>query len=156
MLLLAVALSLGLLFPAQGSTSHEAAPLRLALHLSDGSGLVLYSGAEQARFLDNSDDRPPATSGRRERATRSRTAAIVRSLSGGPFHVDAALVHAASPRRHATDGPLPGDQALVSFPVFTTAGLGDGRRVGGVDVPVRRRPEARTATAPSTSRTAYD
>jgi hypothetical protein len=89
-----------------------AAPLRLALHLGDGSGLVLYSVADQARSLDN-----PA------RSPRPGTAAIVRSLGRGPFHLQPAPVRAGDARRRATDAPLPGDEALVSFHLFTTARL---------------------------------
>ena len=120
---LAFTLSLVLLFPAAGHPRPGAAPLRLALHLSDGSGLVLYSGAKRAWFVDNSDGRLAGQPSGRTTPRASETAAIVRSLSGGPFHVHAALIHAASTARHVTDGPLPGDQALVSFQVFTTAGL---------------------------------
>jgi hypothetical protein len=109
---LALALSLAPLFEGARHPRPGAAPLRLSLRLSDGSGLVLYSVPERARFFDNSDDRPSR-----------RSAATVRSLSGGPFHVPAALVHAATTARDATDGPLPGDRALVSFRVFTNAGL---------------------------------
>jgi len=102
-------------FPGGGHPSRETAPLQLTLLLSGGSGLVLYSDAKRARFLDNSDDR---ISGRTTPADPG-TAAIVQSLSGGPFH----LIHAASATRPVSDGPLPGDQALVSFNVFTTAEL---------------------------------
>jgi hypothetical protein len=112
----AVAVSLVPQFHGARQPSADAAALRLSLHLSDGSGLVLYSVPARARFLDNSDDRlasEPST----------RRAAIVHSLSGGPFHVPAALVHVAGTARHVTDGPLPGDRALVSFRVFTNAGL---------------------------------
>jgi hypothetical protein len=99
-----------------GHARPGAPPLRLSLHLSDGTGLLLYSVAERARFLDDSDDRLAAQpSGRR--------AAIVRSLSGGPFRVRAAHADAAVTARRATGGPLPGDRALVSFRVFTSAGL---------------------------------
>lgn len=113
---LALTLSLVPLFSAAGHSRPEAAPLRLSLHLSDGSGLVLYSVAERARFLDNSDDRLAGQ-------PSGRSAAIMRSLSGGPFHVPAALLHAESTARRVTVGPLPGDRALVSFRVFTNAGL---------------------------------
>ncbi len=116
MLSLAFALSLVPLFRDAGHPRPGAAPLRLSLHLSDGSGLVLYSVAERARFLDDSEDRlagQPAV----------RSAAIPRSLSGGPFYVPAAIFRAASTARQVTDGPQPGDRALVSFRVFTNAGL---------------------------------
>ena len=115
---LSLALTLGLvpLLPGAGHPRPGAAPLRLSLHLSDGSGLVLYSVAERARFLDDSDDRLAGQPSR-------RSAAILRSLNGGPFHVPAALLHAARTARRVTDGPLPGDRALVSFRVFTNAGL---------------------------------
>jgi hypothetical protein len=94
-----------LLLPGSRHPTPEAAPLRLALHLADGRGLVLYSVAKRARFLDSSaEQRSP------------RTTAIVRSLSGGPFHVRAALIHTAG-------GRLRGDEALVSFRLFTTSGL---------------------------------
>jgi hypothetical protein len=113
---LAFTLSLVPLFEGAGHPRPGAAPLRLSLHLSDGSGLVLYSVPERARFFDNSDDR---LAGR----PSGHSAATVRSLSGGPFHVPAALFHAATTARDVTDGPLPGDRALVSFRVFTNAGL---------------------------------
>ena len=113
-LALALTVSLVRLFPATGHPRPEAAPVRLALHLGDGSGLVLYSVAKRTRFLDNSDGRL---------AGGPSTVAIEHSLSGGPFHVRAALVRAATTAPHVTDGPLPGDQALVSLHLFTTAGL---------------------------------
>ena len=110
-LALALTVSLIRLFPGAGHPRPEAAPVRLALHLGDGSGLVLYSGAKRTRFLDNSDGRL---------AGRTSTVALVQSLSGGPFQVRTAIVRAA---RAMSDGPLPGDQALVFFHLFTTAGL---------------------------------
>ena len=113
-LALVVTVSLARLFPGTGHPRPEAASVRLALHLGDGSGLVLYSVAKRTRFLDNSDGRV---------AGRPSTVAIEHSLSGGPFHVRAALVRALSTARHVIDGPLPGDEALVSFHLFTTAGL---------------------------------
>jgi len=112
----AVMVSLVPLFQGAGHPGPDAAPLRLSLHLSDGSGLVLYSVPARARFLDNADDRLAGQ-------PSARRAAIVRSLSGGPFQVPAALVHVASTTRHVTDGPLPGDRALVSFRVFRNAAL---------------------------------
>ena len=120
---LALALSLVLLFPGAGHPRPGAAPLRLAVHLGDGGGLVLYSVAKGARFLDNSDARLSGRPSGRTRPGASGTAAIVRSLSSGPFHVHAARFHAASTARHVTGGPLPGDETLVSFHLFTTAGL---------------------------------
>lgn len=116
---LACTSSLVLLFAGGGHPRSGAAPLRLALRLSNGRGLVLYSGAEGARFLDNSDGRPSG----RATPRASRTAAIVRSLNGGPFHVPVSLSLATSAARGVTDGPLPGDQALVTLRVFTTAAL---------------------------------
>ena len=113
---LAFTLSLMALFEGAEHSRPGAAPLRLSLRLSDGSGLVLYSVPERARFLDNSDDRLAS-------GPSGRDVATVRSLSGGPFHVPAALLHAASAARDVTDGPLPGDRALVSFRVFSNAGL---------------------------------
>jgi hypothetical protein len=114
---LALMVSLAPVFRDAGHPSMEAAPVRLALVQSDGSGFVLYAVAERARFVDNSDDRPSGG----PTAGSSKTAALVRSLSGGPFHVSAALVHAAS-ARHVTNAPLPGDQALLSLRLYTTAG----------------------------------
>ncbi len=108
---LALGLSWARLFQDAGHPRAGAAPVRLVLHLGDGSGIVLYSVADQARFLDN-----PVQSTRRE------TAEIVRSLSGGPFHVQNAAFHGDA-KRYVTDAPLPGDEALVSFHFFTTARL---------------------------------
>jgi hypothetical protein len=109
--------------PSGGRSARAAAPLRLTVHLSDGSGLVLYSEAGRAAFLDNSDDRlgggePSA----RAKSEASGTAAIVRSLSGGPFHVSPALIRAENAAQQVS-GPLPGDEALVSLEVFTTPEL---------------------------------
>jgi len=110
---LALAAGVGVLVlsPGSGPPSSAAAPLRLALHLADGSGLVLYSTPTQARFLDNAAGRPSAS------------AAMARSLSGGPFRVRPAVFRAASTAKRPADGPLPGDQALVSLHLFTTPGL---------------------------------
>ena len=107
---LALALSLARLSPGAEHPRSEAASLRLALHLRDGSGLVLYSVEKHARSLDNPSD-----------STIPQTAAIVRSLSGGPFRIRPALLHDAG--RNVIHGPLPGDQALMSFHLFRTAGL---------------------------------
>lgn len=108
-----------LLLPGAGQPQPGAAPLRLALRMSDGTGLVLYSGAKEARFLDNSDGRPGEGGGTGAR----ESAAVVRTLSGGAFRVPATLINATRPSRELSDGPLPGDQALISFRVFTTAEL---------------------------------
>jgi len=120
---LAFALSLGQLFPASGHPRRDAAPLQLALHLSDGSSLVLYSGARRARFLDYADGRFAGRGSEHTTAETAGTAAIARSLTDGPVHVSARFLHAANTATPATEGPMPGDQALLSFRVFTTAGL---------------------------------
>jgi hypothetical protein len=112
-LLIAFTSSLVPLFRDAGHPGPEAGPLRLSLHLSDGSGLVLYSVAERARILDDSQDGPAGEAG-------GRSAAIPRSLSSGQFDLRAASVV----RQVVTDGPRPGDRALVSFRVFTNPGLG--------------------------------
>jgi hypothetical protein len=111
LLALAAAASLAIVLPGDGHP-RAAASLRLSLQ-GDGRGVVLYSGASRARVVESSAGRVTA-----------QPAALVRSLSGGPFHVDAALVRASAATRHTTGGPLPGDQALYSFRLFTTAGLG--------------------------------
>ncbi len=121
--MLAFTSSLVLLSHGAGHPNTQAAPLRLALHLSDGSKLVLYSGTRQERFLDNSDNRLAGDPSARDTPSATATAAVVRSLSRGPFHVEAALIRVAATPRHAKGDPLPGDQSLVSFPLFTTAGL---------------------------------
>jgi len=110
---LAFALGLGLLSSGAGQPRRGAAPLRLALHLSGGSGLVLYSVANRTRFLDNpSESAAPVT------------ASLVRSLSGGPFRVQPAVLRRATATRHVAGALMPGDEALVSFRLFTTAALG--------------------------------
>jgi len=111
-----VALALGLswarLFPSAGQTRAGVAPVRLALHLGDGSRLVVYSVANRARFLDNgSGSSGPAN------------AAVVRSLSGGPFRIEAASPRSWRAQNRLADAPLPGDEALVSYHLFTTARL---------------------------------
>lgn len=120
---LAFVLTLVLLPSGAGHPRRGAASLPLALHLADGSGLVLYSVAKQTRFLDNSDGRIVGGPSGPATPKASETAAIVRSLSGGPFHVRAPLVRGGRTVRHVGNSPLPGDQALVSFHLFTTAGL---------------------------------
>ncbi len=123
-LALALALASALVQRFGEPTTPAAAPLRMTLHLTDGSGVVLYSRAERAGFLDNSDDRPGTQSLGRSASGVAETAAVVRSLSGGPFHVRPALVHDAHASGQPTDaGPLPGDEAFVSFEVFTTPEL---------------------------------
>jgi hypothetical protein len=107
----ACAVSLAVVLPGNGHP-RAAAALRLSLQ-GEGRGVVLYSGASRARVVESSAGRVTA-----------QPAALVRSLSGGPFHVDAALVRTATGTRHAATGPLPGDQALYSLRLFTTAGLG--------------------------------
>jgi hypothetical protein len=100
---LAGTLCLVLLFAGAGQPRRGAAP-RPALQPNAASGLILYAVARRTQFLDNSAG---PSSGR---------AATVRFLSGGLFHVHPALGHTASV------GPLPGDQAVVSVRVYTTAG----------------------------------
>jgi hypothetical protein len=103
---LAAAASLGVL------VVRGAPPAAVALRLSlqgDGQPLVLYSAP--SRVVESSASRVVA-----------EPASLVRSLTGGPFGVDAALVRAAA-ARPVSGGPLPGDQALYSLRLFTTAGL---------------------------------
>jgi hypothetical protein len=109
---LAVAFGLGSarLFEGAGHPRAAAAPVRLALQLGDGNGLVLYSVASRTQFLDNPSER-----------TTPETPAVARSLTSGPFHVEPAVFESGARQIAAT--PLPGDLALVSFDLFTTAGL---------------------------------
>ena len=109
---LALGLSWGRLFPGAGQPRVGVPPLRLALHLGDGSRLVLYSVASRARFLDNGAE-----------STGPVTAAIARTLSGGPFRVQPAPLHAGNAKQQVTNAALPGDEALVSYQLFTTARL---------------------------------
>ena len=120
---LALASALAPQFRGGGHPAPGAAPLRLTLHLSDGSGLVLYSNGRRTRFLDNADGRLAGRYAERTTASGSRTAEIARSLSGGPFPVRAALIRDAGGARQVSHGPLPGDEALVSLRVFTTPEL---------------------------------
>ncbi len=120
--LLAATWGLGDALTGAGPARSTTAPLRLALRLTDGSGVVLYSKARHAPFVDNSDGRARGRSSSDAEVTAPLAAAGIRHMlgGGGPFDLEAAVVRSAV---QPAGGPLPGDQALLSLNLYTTARL---------------------------------
>lgn len=110
LLALAGAFGAARLFQGPDHPSAGVASVRLALHLNDGSGLVLYSVANRTQFLDNPSER-----------TTPESPAVARSLTSGPFHVEPAVFDRGGGQ--IAPAALPGDLALVSFDLFTSSGL---------------------------------
>ncbi len=119
MVSLVAMVSLALMAQDAGLPRSENAAHPLALELTDVSGLVIYSNAKTARFLDNADGRGAGQALARTARGTQRAAAVVRSLSAGPFPVAASRIAATTSR---SAGPQPGDQAFVSFDVLASTG----------------------------------
>lgn len=104
--------------PWTSGSARAAAPSRLAIHLSDGRQLVLFGRADNAIFVNETDDRE----------VDSRISpAVWRTLAqAGPFRV----VASPSTKAVGAKGLHPGDRALFALDLYTSAQLKHGAGSG--------------------------